>query len=74
MVAGWSAGATAALLTIWEDENVQEQLDGVTKIFQYIKKFDQNLSNKASIIIGNNAKLNSRTYIMQNKYKTFISL
>uniref|UniRef100_A0A1X7V6C0 Myb/SANT-like DNA-binding domain-containing protein n=1 Tax=Amphimedon queenslandica TaxID=400682 RepID=A0A1X7V6C0_AMPQE len=31
MAAGWSAEATAALLAIWGEENVQEQLDGVAR-------------------------------------------
>ena len=29
MAAGWSAEATRALITIWGEENIQEQLDNV---------------------------------------------
>ena len=31
-MAGWSSEATKALISIWGEQNIQEQLDGVRKI------------------------------------------
>ena len=31
MAAGWSTDATRTLISIWSDQNIQEQLDGVVR-------------------------------------------
>ena len=39
MAAGWTDNATRALLSVWGEQNVQEQLDGVSETGTYMTKY-----------------------------------
>ena len=43
MAAGWDADATKALIGIWDQENVQNQLDSVTRNRVIYEKIAQRL-------------------------------
>ena len=45
-MAGWSADATRALVAIWSQENVQSQLDGVSRNKTIFERISRELSAK----------------------------
>ena len=46
MATGWSNNATRALLAIWGEENIQEQLDGVARNRDIYEKISNCLSEQ----------------------------
>ena len=66
MATGWSAEATRVLITIWEEQNIQEQLDNVSRnktIYERIsaamreKGFDFDYTVKIRVLLQHPIKI-----------------
>ena len=60
-MAGWSSEATKALISIWGEQNIQEQLDGVSRNKSIYEKIAAAMRAKGTDLIISSVERKSKS-------------